>query len=300
MSTNACDHYSDRMRDDHDPHAERMCVFDGAGLAHTISRLRHEAGRSTRDVAAHAGISQAYVVALESACRPGRHGPTPTIEVIARLAHALGVHHHDLVDVALRQPGNHVLCVVDRPGIAAVAASLPLVDDRADWVWVGGRGARAARRSGTVLRHIDLGARHAERYDADAVAGALCREIAGLPAADDDAAVGLVFADSSAIMSAMPDPDTMLELEHDWGHIVARAGWSAGRQVAWNVCLYELDTIRTRDDPIDVVNSLARTHDEVWFAARSGVMHGSAAELEVMRRLGPHRPGRARVLAVQT
>ena len=63
-------------------------AFDGVRFAHALIAARRQLGRSTRDIAKRADVSQPYVVALERAAR-GVDGPTPTIDVLVRLAAAL-------------------------------------------------------------------------------------------------------------------------------------------------------------------------------------------------------------------
>ena len=109
------EHYSDHIVTPRTSNRHRVSwEFDATALASTILRARQRLGLSTRELSRIAGISQPYVVALERARNSGlRQGPTPTVEVVARLAHALGCEPATLFAAALRQVGRHVLLVVD-------------------------------------------------------------------------------------------------------------------------------------------------------------------------------------------
>mgnify|MGYP003859377585 CR=1 FL=1 len=90
----------------------RQFEFDPIGFAQWLFAQRKEHGWSTRELAVRAGISQPYVVALERA-RAGeaRRGPTPTVDVVAALAHALDKNILDIFVYSLRPVGRHVLLV---------------------------------------------------------------------------------------------------------------------------------------------------------------------------------------------
>ena len=92
------------------PSFNRQFEFDPIGFAQWLFAQRKERGWSTRELAIRAGISQPYVVALERA-RAGeaRRGPTPTVDVVAALAHALDKNILDIFVYSLRPVGRHVL-----------------------------------------------------------------------------------------------------------------------------------------------------------------------------------------------
>ena len=64
----------------------------GKALARNVARLRKEAGLSQEAFADHAGIHRTYISDIERAAR------NPTIEVVERLAKALGVTPGQLLD----------------------------------------------------------------------------------------------------------------------------------------------------------------------------------------------------------
>lgn len=63
----------------------------GKALARNVARLRKEAGLSQEAFADHAGIHRTYISDIERAVR------NPTIEIVERLAKALGVRPCELL-----------------------------------------------------------------------------------------------------------------------------------------------------------------------------------------------------------
>ncbi|MEO7370106.1 MAG: helix-turn-helix transcriptional regulator, partial [Ilumatobacteraceae bacterium] len=89
-----------------DPSSVGTWEFDAVRFARTLRSHRERLGHSTRSLARLARISQPYVVALERARTVGAaHGPTPTIDVTARLAAALHIEPEVLMRCALCRRG---------------------------------------------------------------------------------------------------------------------------------------------------------------------------------------------------
>ena len=92
-------------------------VFDAVRLAQLLADRRKQLGLTTRQIAQRANISQPYVVALE---RP-RNGfntnsaksPSPTVDMIARLANALQMSANELFSLAIRPAGKHILLFME-------------------------------------------------------------------------------------------------------------------------------------------------------------------------------------------
>lgn len=295
------DHYSDRISADRIPDAPDRRGLDGPGPFEfdpyafasllVLHRRRHQ--WSTRELARRAGISQPYVVALERAVTdPRRPGPTPTIDVTAGLAHALGLEPTALFAGALRRVGRHVLLITDggadrvlrhvRRAAAspvdtwAVARSRPAIS--------AGAGASAPAREPLS---IDLRRGAGGRYRPEAIAAALGAELARL--ADDVAGrqIGLVFAETSEVMLGLDDPATILDFEHRWADVVGTAARSAGAHAAYNVCVYDRAALATLADPVAATIDLLHSHDEVWSTRHGRVTSGATAARQVLGRLRP-------------
>ena len=99
--------------------------------------------------------------------------------------------------------------------------------------------------------------------------------------------MGLVFAETSDVMSALDDPLTVIAFEHQWAEIVTDAAASVGAHAAWNVCVYEIGALKALEDPVDAALELMRSHDTLWAARRSEVANGASAARRILGRLRP-------------
>lgn len=259
--------------------------FDGRAFASIVSSRRSSRGWSTRELARRAGVSQPYVVALE---RGAANGPTPTVDVLARFAHALGLDPTDLFQRSLRVAGRHVLLVVD----GRDASSLDTVrriaartsPEPPSWVWA--TSSAAGRRAGTGAETtIDLRRDVADQYDPQRIEQALDRELDAWSIAGRD--LGFVFADTSRVMCAIDDHGVLLDFERRWAEVVAGAARRHGARVAWNVCVYELADLRRTHDPAATAVDLVRSHDDVWWCCNGIVAGGRAAVTGILRPLAP-------------
>ena len=272
--------------------------FDPAGFARALAGLRAERSMSTRLLSARAGLSQSYVVALErsrSAASRRATSPTPTVEVLARIADALGIEPGELLRSALRRRGRHVLLVVDdhhrssldrARNAAGRLAGVGVVDE---WVWAG---STADGDAGVEHPHrrIDLrrsGARGSRHYDPRAIRRSLRDELGSFGNQLEGAALGLVFAETSDVITSLDSPDVLLEFEHQWSDTVTAAADRVGAHAVVNVCVYDPAGLATLPAPIEAALSLLRSHDEVWGARGDEVFTGDEAAVHLLMWLRP-------------
>jgi transcriptional regulator with XRE-family HTH domain len=264
------------------PHARRE--FDPAGFAAALSHGRRRLGLSTRELAAAAGISQSYVVALEGAGRPRARRIVPTVDVIAGLAAALGRPAEDLFAAALRVRCRHVLMVADGAATGTLTRARRACGDASvEWVRV-----VAAERPGRGDEWtISLRRDAASTYDPTRIAESLRVELAGRPPRVAAHNLGLLFEETAAVMSSLEDPHVILDFEDRWSEVVAEAADAANVHAAWNVCVYERERLRALDDPVGASLHLLRSHDAVWLARGSTTLVGRTAARRMLLDLQP-------------
>lgn len=275
-------------------HPSNAWEFNAAGFARTIAARRAELGLSTREVSRRAAISQAYVVALERArVDDGQRTPTPTVDVLARLAEALETAPDHLLRLAIRRTGQHVLLLVDGDDRRSpLAAAQRVTGDDIDWVWASSSAAdhRADR---LAHHHIDLRRTRTSAYEPTAIARSLRTELEGLVADIEGCQLGIVFAETSAVMASLDDPNVIIEFEHAWDDVVTDAAHHAGAHAAWNICVYELPAVQGLPEPVTAMADLMRSHDTVWYSRRTTVLTGASAALGAFERLRPEGVRRA-------
>lgn len=252
-----------------------------SALARTLLHARTDAGCSTRELARRARISQAYVVALEGGQR------TPTIDVLARLAEALGLEPTELLERSLRRRAEHLLLVVDDDLTPVVAAARRATRRKAEhWVWASSSGDTPVG----ARHHIDLrrNDRHASSrtYRPLDISRSLVDELDGISAHFDDGPLGLIFADTSSVMCALPDPGVVIDFEHGWADAVDNAAVATGANAVANVCVYRIDDLRSLPNPTSATLDLIRSHDAVWSARGQRVVGGEAAVRRVLNLIG--------------
>ena len=266
----------------------RRHEFDPAGLAETIAATRRGNGWSTRELARRARVSQPYVVALE---RGSERGPTPTVEVLARLANALRLDPKLLLERSLRQARRHVLLVLDNPAhppleIVRRASGEP------DLSWIWAATSTAGRRGGSgAATFIDLRRDEAELYLPDRIEQALADELRAVRSELPDGEIGIVFAETSRALASIDEPSTLLEFECRWDDAVAKALRQVGQRARWNVCVYEVADLRRLDDPVGTVVELCHSHHELWYAHRGNLESGLAGATTALHTMRP--PGTA-------
>lgn len=240
-----------------DPPSPSCWSFDARVFGRELRGRRSALGMSTRELARRARVSQAYVVAVEGS-RSSRdpYGPCPTVDVVTRLATALGTNPADLLASAWRSTGPHVLVVIEHD-VDSPFDVLSAATDAVD-LWVSAGHRRAAPGSLHVSLHDD----EPTAYGRDTVEKALATGLAALTPAVDGQRLGLIFSESDSIL--LDATDTVLELEHGWCELTDRQVRAAGAQTAWNLCLYDLDVLRRMVDPVSTSQSLIASHDTVW------------------------------------
>ncbi len=288
------DHYSDRILPR--PRTRQPSgnwEFDGVGLARAIRDGRHHLGWSTRQLARRAGISQPYVVALErSRTTSLPKGPTPTVDVVARLAEALEIAPVDLFSAALRQVARHVLLVVEDDQQSPLEHARSVTQSRVD-SWILAASSPEKQLAASDGQHsINLRRDRPQAYEPELIVRSLSHELEHLGGALDGRHVGLVFADTSDVMSKLDDPRTMISFEHRWADVVTGAVSAVGAHAAWNICVYELEALRALADPIEVTLDLMRSHDTSWAARGRQVTTGADGPRRILEQLQP--PGIAR------
>ncbi len=288
------DHYSDRIdleRNSNQLHGP--VELDARLFAQAIVGARVRRGWSTRELSHRARISQPYVVALERS-RETRRGsgskpavPNPTVDVLARLAHALGIDAVQLFASSLRPTGRHALLVVDgsrRSPLEHVQRVVPAGVER--WVCAdsGGNGPGPSSHG-----HHSINLRRSGRqpYEPSVIARSLGRELDAIATDLDGHEVGFVFGETSAVMSRLADPHAVISFEHEWAEVVSGAAANVGAHAAWNVCVYEISALRALAAPVKAAVDLMRSHDVIWAAERSTIADGTAAARTILGRLRP-------------
>jgi transcriptional regulator with XRE-family HTH domain len=273
---------------------ERSVEFDGPGFAHQLVVGRRRLALTTRDLARLAGISQAYVVALERpAGYTGRAGPTPTIDVVGRLAHALGVEVVDLVAAALRPPaGRHVLLVADGTSDSPVQLVRRCITAPVDkWLCAAPASRSRAVQPGDATP-IRLHRHRRRIYDPRRVAASLTSELERVDTAGAaklaGQRLGFVFTEMSGLLANVDDPMNVIGFEEHWANTVADASASVGACVDWNICVYAADDLLALADPVESLRRLVRTHDAVWATFENEVVSGTSAGHRIATRLGRH------------
>lgn len=287
------DHYSDHIRPPKSPQPSGNWEFDGVGLAGALAEGRHRLGLSTRQLSRQAGISQPYVVALErSRTYALRNGSTPTIDVVARLAEALDIEPVDLFASALRRRGRHVLLVVEDDERSPLAHARTITQSSVDtWIWAATSEAKRLPES-DAQHSIDLRRDGHHAYEPDRIARSLSHELEQLGGALGGRHVGLVFADTSDVMSRLDDPRTVISFEHRWAGVVTEAASAVGAHAAWNVCVYEIDALRVLAEPVEATLDLIRSHDAVWAPRGTHVKTGTGGARWILERLRPQKISR--------
>ncbi|MFN8187381.1 MAG: helix-turn-helix transcriptional regulator [Gaiellales bacterium] len=267
---------------------------------------RQRQGLSVRALAARAGISPAYVTAIELGRNPTTGRPAvPSISVVSRLAAALeldlsrvlaSIGSGEVADGSGSDGSKHVLfyslgCDSDPLGVAerlfgstvdhwlAVAdprsASSPLPAERA------------------TVRRWPLGAfPYAERHlVATHVVEALEAEVRRMAPRHAGRRVGLVIADCSAVMRWIQNADVEVQLERSWDGEVDRI-WRQhlGAAPAVDICAYrhgDIEALGLSIDQLATALELVRRHERVVLLDEEGTTTGPAA---IRRILGKARP----------
>jgi transcriptional regulator with XRE-family HTH domain len=261
----------------------RPLEFDARRFAEWLWRSRTQREWSTRELSQRAGISQPYVVALERARLSSEHpAPTPTVNVVASIAAALDTDPIALIRRTLRPAPRHVLLVVDgahQPPIDVIRNETGSTAD----AWICGRGQAPPKHSKPCTHDIRLHRESMKEYDPDKISALLDRELNRIVGDIEGKNLGLVFGETSSVMSYVSNPDSLIEFETRWKELVSNSVSSVGAHAAWNICVYEADILRSRKDVETTMDFLFEHHDEHWFAKGSRVHMGEVAKTKILR-----------------
>lgn len=277
-------------------------------LGREIRDRRDELGLSIRALARRAGLSPAYVSALETGRNPSTgRPPAPSVHAVTRLAAALELDVQRLIRTAGGEPSSpaeHVLLYcVDAPRESLLPAIDRLYGKTVDhWLYIADpRHGDAGRGDGrSTICRWSLGAfpYATTRLDADDLVGALEAEVGGLAAAHAGRRVGLVIADCSAVMRYVQNAAVEVELERSW-HEQVRRIWTRHLDgpPAVDICAYrddDLDALGVTIDRLATALELVSSHEQVIvLTGADGVTTGAPAIRRVLRHARPPGAGTA-------
>jgi transcriptional regulator with XRE-family HTH domain len=281
----AADNYRNHVQ------SPRLAVADQSGRysAREFARIcvarRREMGWSMRDVASRAGISQPYLVGLERPLRdPRRGGPVPSMDVFERVTRAIGLDPIETYAAVTGRHGAHVLVVTDGTDGSRALARLRRtwgagVDD---WIWFGedGRGRSAGMRKMSLRSHVE------PSYVTDRVESALRNRLRRARPSLRGRTLGMVFADSGALMARFGNPGAIADFEDGWLRVAAHASEGIGSRALVNACGYDVEHLRATPDPAGLLERLVDAHTHVWYAGARGLQTGTRAVAQLRRRVG--------------
>ena len=249
---------------------------------------RRRQNLSSRDVARRAGISQAYVVRLERASLPGvQLRPTPTVDVLARLAEALLLDPAELMVGTLRRAGRHVLLVTDGCTRNPLAHARTAIGAPVDMWLSASSDPRLQPPAGPGHRLIDLRRGAPGVYDPQVIADSVRQELCNIADDLNGQRLGMIFPEVSHVMRTLDAPAVVIEFERRWADVVSTAASAVGAHAAWNVCVYDIDALRALTEPVESAMDLMHSHDTVWSAKGDRVVVGAPAARRVIGSLRP-------------
>lgn len=270
-----------------------------------IRDRRGQLGLSVRAVARIAGVSPAYVNALELGRRSTAGRPSsPSVRVIAGLATALQLAPaallRELGAPRAASHGEHVLLYCLGPqSMPSLELVEQLYGDQVDrWLYIADprdtvSASRADERRARVC-HWPLGAfPYPDRtLVAENIVEALAEEVASMDPARGSERFGVAIADCSAVMRWAQNAEAEVELEGSWDAHVERI-WTErfGSPPAVNICAYwhdDLDTVGHAIDQVGTALSLIRTHDAIVVIDEQGA--GTTGSPAIRRMLEQVRP----------
>lgn len=286
---------------------ERVTPSLGRSFGVEIRDRRLDLGLSVRALAGRAGISPAYVTALETANNPSTgRAPVPSLAIVSRLADALKVDLGTLVGTRGSQAesaqGAHVLVYVLEPPPAGLLATVDelLGADIDHWLHVADpRGAGADDRARATTHRFALGTypyATTQLAPADLVS-ALDHEVAALAPSYAGRAVGLLISDCSAVMRYLQNAASEIELEAEWHHHVERI-W-ATRLAApppVDVCAYvhaDVAALGLTIDQLATALELINHHDRVIVLDGPATTSGAPAIRRILDQVRPMGTSRA-------
>ena len=279
-------------------------VFDAVAFAQLLTHRRQQLGLTTRQLAQRANISQPYVVALErsrNGVDPKRNStmsPSPTVDMIARLAAALRMSANELFSQAVRPAGKHVLLFMEddlmtsleraRTASRSNATSGATLTDKLpqEWLCAGGPTDHDIHKGDNCLSinlHRDIN----NAYKPKAITASLSNELSRHQANISGSDIGIVFDETSSLMNHVNNPMSIVEFEHDWKQVVTDATQAVGAFAAWNICVYRIDNLLSLHNPAEVAQDLLRSHDNVWSARDKSITTGKTAAKRLLSLVRP-------------
>jgi len=263
-------------------------TYGAREFARIVVARRRELGWSMRTLARAAGVSQPHLVGLERPVRePRRRAPVPSIDVFTRVVGALGLDPVETYAAVSGAHGAHVLVVTD--GVDGTRAVERLRrrwrDEVDDWVWCGED--RRVRSSG--MRRMSLHTHREPSYVPERVEAALRQRLRRARPSVRGRRLGMVFAESGAMMTRFGDATTVLDFEDRWSRVAAQACGLVGARAVVNACGYDVAHLRATDDPVGVVERLVEAHTDVWYADRRGLRTGARAVADLRASVTPRR-----------
>ena len=275
-------------------------VFDAVRFAQLLTHRRQQLGLTTRQLAKRANISQPYVVALERSRngvdtkKAGTMSPSPTVDMIARLAAALRMSANELFSQAVRPAGKHVLLFMEDDMVTSLerarAASLKSAKatDKTpqEWLCAGGSTDHVTHKGHNCLSinlHRDIN----NAYKPKAITASLSNELSRHQANISGSDIGIVFDETSSLMNHVNNPMSIVEFEHDWKQVVTDATQAVGAFAAWNICVYRIDNLLSLHNPAEVAQDLLRSHDNVWSARNKSITTGTTAAKRLLTLVRP-------------
>lgn len=257
-------------------------VFDAEHFANTLVSMRTERGWSTRELAKRASISQPYVVALERSRTPGgKIGPSPTVDTITQLAAAFQIDASELFRTSIRAMGKHVLVIHDQSEHTALElAQIGSGKGSVQWMCAGSCGA--SNHSKTSHIPISLHRDTSNHYKPAAIKQSLTRELQFNRAEIAGNDIGLIFGETSSVMSQVDNPMALIDFEQEWHSVVTTSARSAGAHASWNICVYSIDDVRSLNDSDTAMEILLRSHDEIWYAYDKSLIKGTTATKKIL------------------
>ena len=278
-------------------------VLDAVALeafGHDVRDRRRELGLSVRALAARAGVSPAYVSAIERGRNPATGRPAvPSVAVLVGLAAALELGVARLLD-SLRLPGTsaagHVLLYSFDDRACPLEASEGLFGDRVDhWLCIADpRGEEPALPGGrATVRQWQLGKfpYDGPRLVPDQLVAALELEVRELARVHAGRRVGLLIADCSAVMRRVQNAEAEVALERRWDSEVHRI-WAEHLHCppAVDVCAYrhaDVEALGLSIDQLATALELVRQHDLVILLGGDGPLTGLPAIRRTLERARP-------------
>ena len=281
-------------------HKNEAFVFDAVGFAQLLTHRRQQLGLTTRQLAKRANISQPYVVALErsrngvDAKKFSAMSPSPTVDMIARLATALRMNANDLFLQAVRPAGKHVLLFMEddmvtsleRARTASTKSARATDKTTQEWLCAGGPIDHDTLESYNCLSinlHRDIN----NAYKPKAITASLSNELSRHQANISGSDIGIVFDETSSLMNHVNNPMSIVEFEHDWKRVVTDATQAVGAHAAWNICVYRIDNLLSLHNPAEVAQDLLRSHDNVWSARNKSITTGNTAAKRLLSLVRP-------------